>query len=523
LSNEHRESTTLPHIHRALISVSDKRGLIAFARALRAMNVELISTGGTYRALADEGISARSVSDVTGFPEILDGRVKTLHPRIYGGLLALADNEEHMKQLEQLHIEPIDMVVVNLYPFERTVARADASLDEALEQIDIGGPAMLRAAAKNFRHKAVIVNPERYDAVIAEMKASHCTLSDETCFELAREAFRHTAAYDSVISGYLDTLRGRPESFPDVFHVALRKDQELRYGENPHQRAVLYGSFSSMFEKLHGKELSYNNIVDCTAAARLVAEFDEPTVAIIKHTNPCGVGSAPTIAEAYAKAFATDTKSAFGGIVALNRELDRDAAEMINDIFSEVLVAPSFAAGVLEFLQKKKDRRILRLHADLRAVRDLDIRSVPGGLLVQDPDEARNEVQNAKVVTKRKPTAEEQRAMAFAWRVAKHVKSNAIVYAHADRTIGIGAGQMSRVDAARLAAWKAAEMGLSTEGTAVASDAFFPFADGLLEAIHAGSTCVIQPGGSVRDEEVIAAADKHDVAMVFTGVRHFRH
>lgn len=487
------------------------------------MNVQLLSTGGTYQALADEGISARPVSEVTEFPEILDGRVKTLHPRIYGGLLAIPDNEEHMKQLEELGIEPIDMVVVNLYPFERTVARADVSLAEALEQIDIGGPALLRAAAKNFRHKAVVVNPDRYDAIIAEMKANHCTVAEETCFELACEAFRHTAAYDSVISSYLDTLRGHPHPFPDVFHLALRKDQELRYGENPHQRAVLYGGFTSMFEKLHGKELSYNNILDCTAAARLVAEFDQPTVAIIKHTNPCGVGSAQTIAEAYARAFATDTKSAFGGIVAMNRELDLEAAEMINEIFTEVIIAPAFAEGVLEFLQKKKDRRLIRLHGERQALHTPDIRSVPGGLLVQDPDELRNEAQNARVVTKRKPTPQEQQAMLFAWRVAKHVKSNAIVYAHADRTIGIGAGQMSRVDSARLAAWKAAEMGLSVEGTAVASDAFFPFADGLLEAIHAGSTCVIQPGGSVRDEEVIAAADKHDVAMVFTGLRHFRH
>jgi phosphoribosylaminoimidazolecarboxamide formyltransferase/IMP cyclohydrolase len=513
----------LPHIHRALISVSDKRGLAAFARELRAMNVELISTGGTYQALAEEGIAARPVSDITQFPEILDGRVKTLHPRIYGALLAVADNEEHMKQLEQHGIEPIDMVVVNLYPFERTVVRAGVSMDEALEQIDIGGPAMLRAAAKNFRHKAVIVSPDRYDTIIAEMKAHHCTLSEETCFELAREAFRHTLAYDSVISGYLDSVKGNTDPFADVFHCALRKDQELRYGENPHQRAALYGSFTSLFEKLHGKELSYNNILDCTAAARLVAEFDEPTVAIIKHTNPCGVGSAPTIAEAYAKAFATDTKSAFGGIVAVNRELDREAADMMNEIFTEVILAPSFAEGVLEFLQKKKDRRLIRFHGDRRTLYATDIRSVPGGLLVQHPDEVRAELQHAKVVTKRKPTSEEQKAMLFAWRVAKHVKSNAIVYAHADRTIGIGAGQMSRVDSARLAAWKAAEMGLSVQGTAVASDAFFPFADGLLEAIHAGSRCVIQPGGSVRDEEVIAAADQHDVAMMFTGIRHFKH
>lgn len=513
----------MPHIHRALISVSDKRGLAEFAKALSAMNVEIISTGGTSNALREEGIAVRTVSDLTGFPEILDGRVKTLHPKIHAALLAAADNDEHTRQLEELGIEPIDMVVVNLYPFAQTVARAGTSLDEALEQIDIGGPTMLRAAAKNFKHKAVIINPDRYDAVIAEMKSNHCVVSEATCFELAKEVFRHITAYDSAISLYLEGREPNRQTFPDVFHLALTPRHELRYGENPHQRAVLYGDFMRMVEKLHGKELSYNNIVDVAAAAGLVAEFDEPTVAIIKHTNPCGVGSAPNVAEAYAKAFATDTKSAFGGIIAMNRPLDLEAAEMMNQIFTEVIVAPAFEKGVMEFLKKKKDRRIIRTNADVRTPGTLDMRSVPGGLLVQQPDTERVAPDRLKVVTKRKPKPDELQAMMFAWRVAKHVKSNAIVYALPDRTIGIGAGQMSRVDSARLAAWKAAEMNLSVRGTAVASDAFFPFADGLLEAIHAGSTCVIQPGGSVRDEEVIAAADQHDVAMVFTGVRHFRH
>ncbi|MEK7251146.1 MAG: bifunctional phosphoribosylaminoimidazolecarboxamide formyltransferase/IMP cyclohydrolase [Bacteroidota bacterium] len=513
----------MPHIHRALISVSDKRGLAEFAKALSAMNVEIISTGRTYNALKAEGIAVRSVSDITGFPEILDGRVKTLHPKIHGALLAVADNEEHVKQLEELGIEPIDMVVVNLYPFEQTIAKAGVTLDEAIEQIDIGGPTMLRAAAKNFKHKAVVVNPDRYESLIAEMKASYCVVSKETCFSLAKEVFRHTTAYDSVISNYLDSIDAKEPLFPDVFHLALRKEQELRYGENPHQSAVLYGGFNKMFEKLHGKELSFNNIVDIAAAARLVSEFDEPTVAIIKHTNPCGVGSAPNLAEAYAKAFATDTKSAFGGIVAVNQRLDLIAAEMMNEIFTEVIVAPGFDNGVLEFLKKKKDRRLIQNNGDLRTLRTLDIKSVPGGLLLQQPDNERVGMEKLKVVTKRKPAPEELQAMMFAWRVAKHVKSNAIVYALPDRTIGVGAGQMSRVDSARVAAWKAAEMGLGIRGTAVASDAFFPFADGLLEAIHAGSTCVIQPGGSVRDEEVIAAADQHDIAMVFTGVRHFKH
>lgn len=513
----------MPHIHRALLSVSDKRGLVPFAQALRSMDVELISTGGTLKALTEAGIEARAVSDVTGFPEILDGRVKTLHPKIHGALLAVDDNDEHLRELDEHGIEPIDMVVVNLYPFERTIARAGVTLDEALDQIDIGGPTLVRAAAKNFKHKVVVVNPDRYDAIVAEMRANFCEVSERTCLALAREAFRHIVAYDSAIAQYFDRLGGDVATFPEVLHLALHRDLELRYGENPHQRGVLYGSFSSMFEKLHGKELSYNNILDATAAARLVAEFEEPTVAIIKHTNPCGVGSAANLAEAYAKAFATDTKSAFGGIVAVNRELDMEAAEMMNEIFTEMIIAPSFAPGVVEFLQKKRDRRIMRCHASARMLYGCDVRSVPGGLLVQDADDQSADIQTARVVTKRKPTADELRAMQFAWRVVKHVKSNAIVYALGDRTIGIGAGQMSRVDAARIAAWKAADMGLSVSGTAVASDAFFPFADGLLEAIHAGSTCVVQPGGSVRDQEVIAAADEHDVAMVFTGVRHFRH
>ena len=513
----------MPHIRRALISVSDKRGLTEFAKALSAMNVEIISTGGTCATLKGEGIAVRSVSDVTGFPEILDDRVKTLHPKIHAGLLAVADNAEHMKQLEELNIEPIDMVVVNLYPFEQTIAKAGVTLDDAIEQIDIGGPTMLRSAAKNFKHKAVIVNPDRYDSIIAEMRANNCAITETTCFNLAREVFCHTTAYDSVIAGYLDGIGTTTPIFPDVYHLALRKEQELRYGENPHQTAALYGSFSKIFEHLHGKELSYNNIVDIAAAAQLVAEFDEPTVAIIKHTNPCGVGSAPNIAEAYAKAFATDTKSAFGGIVAMNRELDMAAAEMINEIFTEVIVAPAYADGVLGFLKKKKDRRLIHCRGDLRTLQSPDIKSVPGGLIMQSPDRARVQPENLKVVTKRKPRPDELRAMLFGWRVAKHVKSNAIVYALADRTIGVGAGQMSRIDSARVASWKANEMGLSVRGTAVASDAFFPFADGLLEAINAGSTCVIQPGGSVRDEEVIAAADKHEVAMVLTGIRHFKH
>ncbi len=487
------------------------------------MNVEIISTGGTYNALKAEGIDVRSVSDVTGFPEILDGRVKTLHPKIHGGLLAVSANPMHTRQLEELDIKTIDMVVVNLYPFEQAIAKSNTTLDEAIEQIDIGGPTMVRAAAKNFSSKAVVVSPERYDTVVAEMKQTNGSVSDETCFELACEAFRHTSAYDSVIAHYLGTVKAKNDVLPEIFHVSLPKKQGLRYGENPHQSAGLYGTFNEIFEKLHGKELSYNNIVDIAAAARLVAEFDEPTVAIIKHTNPCGVGSAETLTEAYRKAFATDTKSAFGGIVAVNRMLDINTAEIINEIFTEVIIAPVFADGVIDFLKKKKDRRVIQSKTKPGTFDGLDVKSVPGGLLVQTPDNRVLTTEELNIVTKRKPKPEELAAMMFAWRVAKNVKSNAIVYALADRTIGIGAGQMSRVDSAQVAARKAAAMGLSVQGTAVASDAFFPFADGLLEAIQAGSTSVIQPGGSVRDEEVIKAADENNVAMVFTGVRHFKH
>jgi len=487
------------------------------------MGIELISTGGTHAALRQSGIEVTSVSEVTGFPEILDGRVKTLHPRIHAGLLAVGDNLAHGEQLKEHQIVPIDMLVVNLYPFEETVARSGVTLPEAVEQIDIGGPAMVRAAAKNYRHKVVVVNPDRYPAILEELRSGGGAVSEETCFSLAREVFRHTSAYDGAIAAYLDRTAASDDRLPEVFLASLRKEQDLRYGENPHQRGALYGSFGSLFEQLHGKELSYNNIVDIAAAALLVTEFDEPTAAIIKHTNPCGVGSGPTLAEAYARALATDPKSAFGGIIAVNGTLDPAAAEKMNEIFTEVIVAPAFADGALALLKKKKDRRLMRLTANLRALSHAEIRSVPGGLLVQEADRARIDPAALKVVTRRAPTPEELRAMLYAWRVAKHVKSNAIVYATVDRTIGVGAGQMSRVDSAKLAAMKAAEAGLSLQGTAVASDAFFPFADGLLEAVKAGSTAVIQPGGSIRDDEVVRAADDHGLAMVFTGIRHFKH
>jgi phosphoribosylaminoimidazolecarboxamide formyltransferase/IMP cyclohydrolase len=513
----------VPKIRRALISVSDKRGVVEFAFALREMRVEIISTGGTASSLRAAGIDVRTVSDVTGFPEILGGRVKTLHPRIHGALLAIPDDPDHMRQTAELGIEPIDMVVVNLYPFERSIARPGATLEEALEQIDIGGPSMLRSASKNFRHKAVIVNPDRYPAIIEEMKSCDGCVSEATCAVLACEVFRHTGLYDAAIADHLETRTGGITGHPGMLRILAAKEFDLRYGENPHQRGTLYGNFSSLFRRLHGKELSYNNIVDMSAAGLLVAEFDAPAAAIIKHTNPCGVGSAARIADAYGKALATDRTSAFGGIVALNRPLDMDAAMRINEVFTEVILAPEIPADVLEFLRKKRDRRIVQLRADLRGRHDPDIRSVPGGFLMQDPDTWGTTREEFRVVTRRAPSDAETDALHFAWRVAKHVKSNAIVYAAADRTLGVGAGQMSRVESARIAAEKAKDAGLDLHGSAVASDAYFPFADGLLEAVRAGATAVIQPGGSVRDGEVIAAADDNGIAMVFTGTRHFRH
>jgi len=510
-------------IKRALVSVSDKSGIVEFARQLQEWHIEIISTGGTLSALRQAGIKAISVSEVTKFPEILDGRVKTLHPNIHAGLLAKTEDPSHQQQLEQLSIQPIDMVIVNLYPFEKTIAKGGVSLDDAIEQIDIGGPSMLRAAAKNFKYKAVVSNPDRYQSIIDEMKSTGGSITEETRFRLAKEVFLHTSNYDAVISNYLSTVGATASQLPDLFSISLKKTEDLRYGENPHQVAALYGTFHSYFEKLHGKELSYNNIVDIQAAVELLEEFSEPAVVIIKHTNPCGVGISTSLADAYAKAFATDTKSAFGGIVAVNRPLEMEAAQLIDKIFTEVIIAPSYPDDVLGLLRKKKDRRLIRQTAPVSSAKRLQIKQIAGGILAQTTDDIDFDEQKLKVVTKRKPTDEEYRAMMFGWRVAKHVKSNTIVYARPDRTIGVGAGQMSRFDSSRIAVIKAQEAGLDLKGTAVASDAFFPFADGLLEAVKAGATAVIQPGGSIRDEEVIKAADKNNIAMLFTGIRHFKH
>ncbi len=512
-------------IKRALVSVSNKEGLVEFVRALHTeFGVEIISTGGTASTLREHGIPVGNVSDVTGFPEIMDGRVKTLHPKIHGGLLGVLDNPRHVEAMQTNGIVSIDLVVVNLYPFEETINRHHPTIEEAIEQIDIGGPAMLRSAAKNFRFKTVIVNPKRYPDILAELREQKGMVSEKTRLALAREVFEHTAHYDTVIADYFDTTAGDDKTgLPARMSISLQKVQDLRYGENPHQQAALYGNFNLFFQKLHGKELSYNNIVDINAATFQIAEFDIPTAVIIKHTNPCGVASNTHLLEAYRKAFATDMASAYGGIVAVNRPLDVDTARAINEIFTEVIIAPDFAPEVLELLTKKKDRRLIKLNVDVRSIRDYDVRSVAGGFLVQTPDRHRLTRNDLTVVTKRRPSDDEVESMLFAWKVASHVKSNAIVYARKDRTLGVGAGQMSRVDSSRIAAQKARDANLDLAGCAVASDAFFPFADGLLEAVKAGATAVVEPGGSVRDEEVIRAADEHDIALAFTGVRHFRH
>ena len=509
-------------IKTALISVSDKTGIVDFARRLSELGIEIYSTGGTAKKLINEGIDVKYVSDVTGFPEIMDGRVKTLHPKIHAGLLADMSKKEHEGQLKEHGINSIDLLVVNLYPFEEAMAGKNLSDKELVEYIDIGGPAMLRAAAKNYRWTAPVVHPEKYDLIIDLLKQNENTIPEDFRKQLAANVFEHTAHYDSVISNYFTNSKNI--AFPENLTIPLKKEQALRYGENPHQDAALYGSFTRFFRQLHGKELSYNNIVDMDAAAKLILEFGESAFAIIKHTNPCGVGLDNDLSKAYDKAFATDNVSPFGGIFIVNRPLDVETADKIHGIFSEVIIAPEFEDGALEILKKKKNRRLITV--DFKVLKNsikYDIRSVSGGFLMQDSDNKLTDSANMKVVTKRQPTDDEMEAMMFGWKVAKHVKSNSIVYTAKDRTLGIGAGQMSRVDSSRIAVEKSKLMGLGLKGSAVASDAFFPFADGLLEAVEAGATCVIQPGGSVRDEEVIKAADENDVAMVFTGTRHFRH
>ena len=529
-------------ISQALISVSDKRGIVDFARALSQLDIKLLSTGGTAKLLRDAGLQVTDVSHYTGFPEILDGRVKTLHPKVHGGILGRRDLAEHAKTMATHDIPPIDLVVVNLYPFRETVAKPGCTLDDAIENIDIGGPAMVRAAAKNHGNEqggvGIITEPADYAPVLEELKSNGCALSYKTRFALAKKAFTHTARYDSAIANWLTSLDAdnKPGTFPNRLQLAFDKVEDLRYGENPHQQAAFYrettstpGSIAS-YQQLQGKELSYNNIADADAAWECVKAFDagdkSAACVIVKHANPCGVALGANAEAAYRKAFSTDPSSAFGGIIAFNVAIDKAAAEAVSGQFAEVIIAPEINAEARAVFAAKQNLRVLIVAVLANEGRNdgaLDFKRVGGGLLVQSADEAHIATSDLKVVTKRAPTEQEMHDLLFAWRVAKYVKSNAIVYCKDGMTIGVGAGQMSRVDSARIAAIKAENAKLSVTGSVVASDAFFPFRDGLDVLAQAGATAVIQPGGSVRDGEVIAAADEQNIAMVFTGFRHFRH
>jgi phosphoribosylaminoimidazolecarboxamide formyltransferase/IMP cyclohydrolase len=509
-------------IKSAIVSVSDKSGILEFCQSLNDLGIIIYSTGGTAKLLANNNIPVKSVSELTNFPEILDGRVKTLHPAIHAGLLADYSKPEHQKQMLDLGLSSIDLLVVNLYPFEETLKDENATHEELIENIDIGGPTMLRSAAKNYKWTLPIINPKRYSEVIEILKQNNCTIPTEYRALLAGEVFQFTSYYDSLITGYLNKFN--QVEIPEKLTIPVQKEFDLRYGENPHQKAALLGNFTGLFEKLHGKELSFNNIIDMNAAAQIILEFDEPTVAIIKHTNPCGIGKDSNLSNAWDKAFATDNVSPFGGIVVVNRKVDLEFATKIHNIFLEVIIAPDYSADALELLTKKKDRRLIKTDFDkLKDAITHDIRSVAGGFLMQTADNELIDETSMKVVTNKIPTPYEMQAMMFAWKVCKHVKSNAIVYTSNDRTLGIGAGQMSRVDSSRIAVEKAKLMGIDLSGSVVASDAFFPFADGLLQAIEAGATAIIQPGGSVRDNEVIQAANDNNITMIFTGMRHFRH
>ncbi len=532
-------------IRRALLSVTDKTGLVEFAQALAGFGVELVSTGGTARALREAGLAVKDISDLTGFPEMLDGRVKTLHPRVHGGLLYIRGNAEHEAAVAVHGIEPIDMVVVNLYAFEKTAAQLPqrhgpvvgapnqpgVGFGHLIENIDIGGPSMVRSAAKNFEDVAIVTRVSDYPALVEELKANSGNLGRETRWRLAKQAFATTAAYDSAIAGTLERIAEAPApeapamldltALPTTLRINFPLAQSLRYGENPHQRAALYSDGTGLgiagAKQLQGKELSFNNLVDLDACWELAQEFDEPAVIIVKHTNPCGAATGATVLEAYQKALAADPVSAFGGVIGINRVVDGEAAAEIAKLFVEAIAAPEFTAEARERLAAKRNLRLVEVSA---APQRTVVKQVSGGLLIQDADTGRVNESELKVVTWRPPSAEELRSLLFAWRICKHVKSNAIVYAKDGQTIGVGAGQMSRVDAARFGAMKAA---LPLSGCVAASDAFFPFPDGLETVAAAGATAVIQPGGSVKDQEVIAAADKLGIAMVFTGIRHFRH
>jgi phosphoribosylaminoimidazolecarboxamide formyltransferase / IMP cyclohydrolase len=521
-------------VRRALLSVTDKSGLVDFAKQLAQHGIELISTGGTAKALRDAGLAVRDISELTGFPEMLDGRVKTLHPKVHGGILHIRENAQHVAAVKEHGIEPIDMVVVNLYAFEKTAAREGAKFAEVIENIDIGGPSMVRSAAKNFEDVAIVTAASDYTALAEELAANKGALSRETRWKLARKAFAVTAAYDTAIANTLESISTpdpaeapvqffKPDAapFPEALRLNYPLAMSLRYGENPHQKAALYedgsGTGVAAAKPLQGKELSYNNLVDLDACWELAQEFDEPGVAIIKHTNPCGAATGSTILEAYQKALAADPVSAFGGVIGINREVDEAAAEEIAKLFVEAIAAPSFSPGALARFAAKKNLRLVEIK---NAKTTHVVKQVSGGLLLQDADLGHVTAAELKTVTERKPTEDELAALLFAWRVCKHVKSNAIVYARNGQTVGVGAGQMSRVDAAKFGAMKAV---LPLDGCVAASDAFFPFPDGLETVVAAGATAIIQPGGSVRDDEVIAAANRLGIAMVFTGMRHFRH
>ncbi|HHX8507147.1 TPA: bifunctional phosphoribosylaminoimidazolecarboxamide formyltransferase/IMP cyclohydrolase [Vibrio diabolicus] len=524
-------------IRRALISVSDKTGIVEFAQALAERGVDILSTGGTARLLAEQGIAVTEVSDYTGFPEMMDGRVKTLHPKVHGGVLGRRGQDDDV--MAKHGINPIDMVVVNLYPFAETVAKEGCTLADAVENIDIGGPTMVRSAAKNHKDVTIVVNAHDYDRVIAEMDENEKSLTLETRFDLAIAAFEHTAAYDGMIANYFGTMvpsygenkEGDEESkFPRTFNQQFEKKQDMRYGENSHQAAAFYVEANpqeasvSTARQIQGKALSYNNIADTDAALECVKEFNEPACVIVKHANPCGVALGKDILEAYNRAYQTDPTSAFGGIIAFNQELDaKTASAIVERQFVEVIIAPSVSAEAIEVVAAKKNVRLLECGEWTTKTTDFDVKRINGGLLVQDRDQGMVSLDDLKVVSKRQPTEEELKDALFCWKVAKYVKSNAIVYAKGDMTIGVGAGQMSRVYSAKIAGIKAADEGLEVAGSVMASDAFFPFRDGIDAAAEAGIKCVIQPGGSMRDDEVIAAADEHGMAMIFTGMRHFRH
>ncbi|HAS6641221.1 bifunctional phosphoribosylaminoimidazolecarboxamide formyltransferase/IMP cyclohydrolase [Vibrio parahaemolyticus] len=524
-------------IRRALISVSDKTGIVEFAQALAERGVDILSTGGTARLLAEQGIAVTEVSDYTGFPEMMDGRVKTLHPKVHGGVLGRRGQDDDV--MAKHGINPIDMVVVNLYPFAETVAKDGCTLADAVENIDIGGPTMVRSAAKNHKDVTIVVNASDYDRVIAEMDANDKSLTLETRFDLAIAAFEHTAAYDGMIANYFGTMvpsygenkEGDEESkYPRTFNQQFEKKQDMRYGENSHQAAAFYVEANpqeasvSTARQIQGKALSYNNIADTDAALECVKEFNEPACVIVKHANPCGVALGKDILEAYNRAYQTDPTSAFGGIIAFNQELDAETASAIVERqFVEVIIAPSVSTEAIEVVAAKKNVRLLECGEWSTKTTGFDVKRVNGGLLVQDRDQGMVSLDDLKVVSKRQPTEEELKDALFCWKVAKYVKSNAIVYAKGDMTIGVGAGQMSRVYSAKIAGIKAADEGLEVAGSVMASDAFFPFRDGIDAAAEAGIKCVIQPGGSMRDDEVIAAADEHGMAMIFTGMRHFRH